>query len=258
MFERLAAAGLLDQAHYTALDLEPGNIALARQRLVNWGDVCGLRVEELESGLAFTGGGREMRLELEAVDAFEFARREAGRREWDLLVANAFLDLVDVPASLPQLFRLLGRSGLFYFTINFDGLTLLEPTLDPAFDRLVEQVYHLTMDERLISGRSSGDSRTGRRLFAQLRAVGAELLEVGSSDWVVFPGSDGYPDDEAYFLHFIIQTMFNALRDRAELDPERLADWAARRHAQVELRELVYIAHQLDFLGVRPEYVWGI
>jgi hypothetical protein len=78
------------------------------------------------------------------------------------------------------------------------------------------------------------------------------LLAAGSSDWLVYPGRDGYPQDEAYFLHFIVQTIFLALREQPEIDPLRLADWAACRHEQVEAGELVYIAHQLDFLGVRP------
>jgi hypothetical protein len=31
----------------------------------------------------------------------------------------------------------------------------------------------------------------------------------------------------------------------------RLAEWIARRHAQVEEGSLIYIAHQLDFVGRR-------
>jgi hypothetical protein len=95
----------------------------------------------------------------------------------------------------------------------------------------------------------SGDSQSGRHLFHHLRQAGAQILAAGSSDWVVFAGEAGYPDDEAYFLHFIVETMRGALAGRAELDNGRFQDWIAQRHAQIEMGELVYIAHQLDFFG---------
>jgi hypothetical protein len=55
-------------------------------------------------------------------------------------------------------------------------------------------------------GAPSGDSPTGRPLFAQLRATDVEVRAAGSSDWVVFAGSNGYAADEAYFLHCIIHS----------------------------------------------------
>jgi hypothetical protein len=105
------------------------------------------------------------------------------------------------------------------------------------------------MDERMTAGKPSGDSRTGRRLFAQLRGAGAQLHAAGSSDWVVFAGENGYPADEAFFLHFIIDTIGGALQGQPELDPARFNRWIAARHAQIEQGELVYITHQLDFAG---------
>jgi hypothetical protein len=80
-----------------------------------------------------------------------------------------------------------------------------------------------------------------------------EILDVGSSDWVIFAGPHGYPSDEAYFLHFIIHTIGTALQGHPKLDPVRLRYWVAQRHAQIEAGSLVYIAHQLDFLGRVPE-----
>ena len=80
-------------------------------------------------------------------------------------------------------------------------------------------------------------------------AAGAEILDAGSSDWVVFPGPAGYPADEAFFLHFIIHTVGTALRGHPDLDASALDHWLQERHAQVEQGKLVYIAHQMDFLG---------
>lgn len=229
MVERLWQAGLLADADTTAIDVEPQNIAAAQQRL--------------------RPIAAERPLTLEAIDMFDFIAREQGRNTWDLLIAHAVLDLLDTPTALPQLFSLLPPGGHFYFTINFDGATIFEPAVEPAFDALVERLYHRTMDERLTGGRPSGDSRSGRHLFHQLRAAGAEIQAAGSSDWVVYAGKDGYPADEAYFLHFIIHTVARALAGHPQLDGEQFAAWIARRHAQIERGELVYIAHQIDFYG---------
>jgi len=228
MAERLLEHNLLTHAIYTAIDIKATNIQAAKERLQ--------RVSP------------NVRLELEAIDLFDFAAREDGRC-WDLLIAHAFLDLMNVPSTLPVLFSFLRPGGLFYFTLNFDGATILQPTIDAAFDAQVEALYHRTMDERLTNGQPSGDSRTGRHLFHQLLASGAEILAAGSSDWVVFAGKDGYPADESYFLHFIINTMQQALATHCEIDQKRFQNWIAQRHAQVEKGTLVYIAHQLDFLG---------
>jgi hypothetical protein len=156
---------------------------------------------------------------------------------------------VDIPTTLPRLFRLLRPGGLFYFTINFDGATLFEPAIDPGFDELIQSLYHRTMDDRITDGHLSGDSRSGRRLFGHLKTAGAQILAAGASDWVVFPGRNGYPDDETYFLHFIIHTIYKALAGHPEMDPLCLDAWATERHAQIERCELVYIAHQMDFVG---------
>jgi SAM-dependent methyltransferase len=230
MFERLAGRGLLAAGgRYTAIDADAANVEEAARR--------------------FQSRPLPVRLELETADLYDFARRERGRRAWELLVAHAVLDLLDAPRALRELFGLLRSGGLFYFTINFDGLTILEPVIDPAFDEEVIALYHRTMDERRVGGRPSGDSRSGRRLLSQIPAAGGAILAAGSSDWVVLPRDGRYPADEAYFLHHILHFFERSLTGRPELDPARFAGWLARRHAQVEAAELIFVAHQLDICG---------
>ena len=102
--------------------------------------------------------------------------------------------------------------------------------------------------------RAAGESRTGRHLFRHLRDASAPALAMGSSDWVVHPAPDGsYPADEAYFLRSILTTIRDALRNRHDrVEPADLAAWLAERGRQLAAGELVYIAHQLDFVGRSP------
>ncbi len=252
MFERLLDWGLLRRATYTAIDLDARNIASAHARLKEWAAHRGLRLSTLSEGPAFENETMSIALQLEAIDLYDFIQREVGKRQWDLLIAHAFLDLVDIPRTLPRLFQLLRPDSLFYFTLNFDGLTILEPEIDAELDERIIRLYHRTMDERIVADSPSGDSCAGRHLFVSLQRAGAEIIAAGPSDWVVFPQHGVYPGDEAYFLHFILHTIHSALAGHPELDGCQLQRWIEQRHAQVEAGSLVYIAHQLDFVGRHP------
>jgi SAM-dependent methyltransferase len=252
MVERLLDWGLLTQAAYTGIDADPNNISAAHHRLPEWAGARGFKVKREPGRMSFLKKESNVSVELETTDLFDFAACQVGQRDWDLLIAHAFLDLMDVPATLTHLFCLLRPNGLFYFTIVFDGATLLEPVIDPALDTHILALYHQTMDQRVTAGRTSGDSQAGRHLFEHLQRAGAQLLATGSSDWVVFAGANGYPAEEAYFLHFIMHTIHSALEGHPELETAQLGDWIAQRHAQIEAGKLIYIAHQLDFLGRPP------
>jgi SAM-dependent methyltransferase len=254
MVERLLDRGLLTRAAYTGIDVEAELIRAAAQRLQGYAAARQVPLTADSGGaMLFATPGQDVRITFEAADLFEFLDRKPGKSAWDLLVAHAVLDLIDLATTLPRLLSRLSPGGLFYFSLNFDGATILEPPIDPDLDALIQTLYHRTMDTRLARGRPSGSSRTGRRLFGGLKEAGARLIAAGSSDWVVFPGPDGYPGDEAYFLHFIIDTIGQALHDNPELAGSRFPAWIDQRHRQIEAQELIYIAHQLDFLGYIEE-----
>jgi hypothetical protein len=191
-------------------------------------------------------------LEIELVEADAFTWLEACTEPpYDAVIASAFLDLVDVPALLPLLWRRLRPGAPFWFPINFDGETIFLPEL-PA-DAAVLRRYHETMDQRVRGGRRAGESRAGRHLLRQIPESGARLTAAGSSDWVVWPAAGGaYPEDEAYFLHHIVRTIEVALARGPGLDPGELASWAETRHRQIDAAQLIYIAHQLDVTGLAP------
>ena len=249
MIERFIEWDLVGYAGYTAVDSSADNVELAIRRLESWALGRGMQVFRSAMDLALQDSNHSFQISFVRADLHKYLSSVADSQHWDLLVAHAFLDLMDVPTVLPGLFRILKPAGLFLMTINFDGVTILEPTIDPALDEQVLDLYHRTMDDRRIMGRPSGDSRTGRHLFHHLKSAGAEVLSSGASDWVVFAGSQGYPGDEAYFLHYLIHTIEQALAGHPELDRDRFEDWIRERDAQINRGELVLIAHQIDFCG---------
>jgi SAM-dependent methyltransferase len=247
MVARLLAWGALGAGEYILLDADRRLLDSSRRWLRDWAAARGLRCDPLPDGLHV--GDLRVRL----VHAELGSYLEAGQgAPADVLIANAVLDLVDVPAVLPGLLRLLVPGGVYWFTINYDGESIFAPG-HPHDDQIM-RAYHRDMDERIRYGRPAGESRTGRHLFQHLRAAGAPALAAGPSDWVVHADPDGtYAADEAYFLRCILDTIQGALRDRPDrVEPADLAGWLGERGRQLAAGELVYIAHQLDFVGRPP------
>jgi SAM-dependent methyltransferase len=247
MVARLIDWGVVGRGEYVLLDADRQLLDSSRRWLRDWATARGLPSELLPDGLRVG----DLRVRLVHAELGSYLNAAEGAAA-DVLIANAVLDLVDVPAILPGLLRLLVPGGVYWFTINYDGETIFEPS--HPYDDQVLQAYHRDMDERIRYGRPAGESRTGRRLFHYLRAAGAPALAAGSSDWVVLAGPDGnYPADEADFVRSILDTIQNALRNHQdELEPANLADWLAVRSRQLAAGELVYVAHQLDFAGRSP------
>jgi SAM-dependent methyltransferase len=251
MLERLIERDVLKAADYVGLDLSAENLQAAPARLAQWGEATGRAVRAESGALQITGMGAEVSARFAQADLYELPERAELGRDWDLLVGHAVLDLVDVARALIALPPRLRPGGHFYFSLVFDGLTVLEPELDRSLDEQIMDLYHETMDRRARQGLPSGDSRAGRHLFRELREAGAELLEAGSSDWVVFPRGGSYSAEEAVFLRWILHFIEHSLTGHTELDPGGLAHWLERRQEQLARAELVYLAHQLDFLGRR-------
>ncbi|MGA9399298.1 class I SAM-dependent methyltransferase [Haladaptatus sp.] len=247
MVERLHSWERLPRrTRYTALDIDPENIAAARKRLLANG------FESHGDGLRIDDGERRLTVSFEVADAIGFAARTDER--WDALVGHAVLDLFDLESALPSLLSALEPGGICYFPITFDGGTTFDPP--HPLDSRVERLYHEHM------GDSHGSSDAGRRLLAALRAretdvrdrgesgTTTRVLAAGGSDWVVFPQNGSYPGNEARFLRYILETIGSVLD---ECDPDRgaFAEWRRTRRRQIERGDLVYVAHQLDVLGKR-------
>ncbi len=251
MVARLIEWGVLKRAEYTLLDVDPELLEDARAWLLDWAGRRSLRAMGHADGVEIQGdGGLDLRVHLVQAELNAFVDQAPRLARADLLIANAVLDLVEVPKLLPRLFELAVPHGLYWFSVNYDGETIFQP--EHADDEAFMRLFHRSMDERVRYGRPAGESRTGRHLFGHLRAVGASVLAAGASDWVVHPGERGYEADEAHFLHLILDTIGEALAQYPEADPQRVSTWLGLRRLQVDHAELTYLAHQLDFLGRCP------
>lgn len=250
MVSRLAEWGVLTAADYTLLDSDASSLRAAADHLRSWALDQGCTTEVREGSLALRSDEVALQMDFEANEAFRYLDDVPESERFDVVMANAVLDLMDLRPALESIWRALKPRGLFWFSINFDGETLLLP--EHELDAEIMRLYHRTMDQRVRHGRPAGDSKTGRRLLTLVGETGASLLSAGSSDWVVFSGNAGYPDDEAYFLHHIVHTIDVALRGHTELRATELERWVRERHAQIEASELRYVAHQLDVFGIGP------
>jgi SAM-dependent methyltransferase len=247
MIERLLEWTALGEAEYIALDSDPGHAAVAARRLQAWAEAHGAAWTAADDD-SWAVEVETSRLSIRWVTASLFDRLVPDG-PFDVVLAHAFLDLVDLDRALPRLLPRLGPGGTFLFTLNFDGLTAFLPEIEPELDRAIVEAYHATMDTRRHEGYPSGSSRTGRRLLAELPRHGAELLAAGSSDWIIYPGAGGYSEDERLVLETMLATVGNALEDGSSVAAGDLARWLGRRREQVASGELIFLAHQIDVLG---------
>lgn len=250
MIERLLEADVLRGGHYTAVDRDSDLLAEADRRLRDWAADGDIPVEPLENGL-----------DLDVQDGLRVRWVEGDIAQgglkplpanWDLVVAHAVLDLVDLESTLPNLMRLLPQEGWFWFTINFDGVTSFLPILDSDLDRRIEDLYHRTMDHRTTaSGQPSGHSQTGRRLLSTLLEEGCRVAASGPSDWVIHPSDGGYSPDEQTLLKFLLDTLENALSGHPDLEQEEFQSWLEHRRRQLTEGQMALVTHQLDICGQR-------
>ena len=226
MIERVIEEGSLKPGSWTMIDEQPALIAEARRRLARTPPFpVELIAADLDSYLA------------------------TPHPAFDLVVANAFLDLLDSPRSLPRISELGRPGGIFLFSITFDGLTAFEPEIDRELDNRILELYNRTMDQRVVGGSRSGDSRCGRHLLTLLPRCGYTIIEAGSSDWIVHPRDGGYPADERFFLSCMLGFFEESLPVGAPLEAGELRRWLHARREQLEANELVFLAHQLDVLA---------
>jgi SAM-dependent methyltransferase len=252
MLIRLLEADLLRRANYTILDQQDENLEFARRQIERWRE-GGAQWGESRPGQEIFLHSDKSHLQVNFVltDIYTYFSAHSNRSRFDLLIAHAVLDLLDLSRALPLMLASLNPEGRFYFPINFDGLTIFEPVIDRPFEEEIYRFYHQSMDWRQHEGLPSGESETGRKLIHRIGLAGAQVRAAGGSDWIVFPQDGGYQDDEAYFLYHILYFIETSLDGHPELDQNRFKGWLEQRRGQIERGELVFLTHQVDLFGVR-------
>eukprot|EP00004_Rigifila_ramosa_P006347 TRINITY_DN17060_c0_g1_i1.p1 TRINITY_DN17060_c0_g1~~TRINITY_DN17060_c0_g1_i1.p1 ORF type:complete len:337 (-),score=63.34 TRINITY_DN17060_c0_g1_i1:37-1047(-) len=252
----------LSQVRYVAVDLQESNLKLAAAHIEAEATALGWSCSSegpLQLRLRRSADSHrrlaDVSVQLLCHNCLELPVEMRGT--FHLLIAAAFLDLVDLPSALPKLFGMLVPSGHFYFPINFDAATQFMPP-DPL-DDTIEAEYHNAIDHHHYTGEINGCSRTGRKLFEEIPRAGGIISAAGSSGWTVYPHQKpAYPAQQAYFLRAILHFMRDALEKRAgsgessRLTTAALAKWLEIREEQVNRGQLCYIAHNIDFFGSWP------
>lgn len=235
---------------YTLVDLQSEILNTAKNRLLEWTQSRGWGPSLETRELSWSTAERSVQLRFIPADLFEYAGSFEGTG-FDAIVGQAVFDLLPVRKALNALRSLFRNDGIWYLPLHFDGITGFEPVIRTSLDRRIEKLYHQSMDRAVHEGEGHEGAQTGRRLLTHLRATGATLKAVGSSDWIVYAEGEGqdYPEDEAYFLYHILHFVENELHTHPAMDPEVLRDWLAQRRKQIENGELIYLAHQLDVLA---------
>jgi hypothetical protein len=244
MLIRLLDMGLPPDSEYVMVDRDSSNLYNSRNLIEDWTSSVGGSFDE-EEGIIHSGPG-SVRLVLRNEDAIEFSN-EGERGSFDLLVSQLFLDLLDMRRCIPLFMELLHTEGIFYFSQVFDGLTRFIP--ESKEDSEMISAYHRVMDD-VGSDWEYRRSTSGSEMLSLLMEMDdVEIDRAGSSDWVITPNGLGLDRDRKDFLHFLIDTMGNALHE--EVDGDHLERWLRGKHGQVREGRLGVIVHQLDVIGVK-------
>lgn len=251
MVPRIISANWMADCHYTLLDLSHENIAASIIYLQEFAvQNKWIFKQQGSNKFLLQSEKKQVQLEMETADFFKYL--STTQKRWDLLIAHAFLDLVSLEDSLPLLFSLIRSGGLFYFSLNYNGFMMLEPSIDPELDEKIFSLFHQDMETRRHLGRPTGGSLSGERLYAELSKLGVQINAVGNSDWLINPQDGSYSEDEEFFLFFILATIKNALQDYAEIPFPILSDWVEGYKELIANNQLLFVAHHMDFLGIRP------
>jgi len=117
---------------------------------------------------------------------------------------------------------------------------------------MVVRRYHVSMRRRNLElGIPDGEYRLGRKLAPIWRRCGGKILSLGSSNWVIYPGHGRYHKEERHLLQSILNFVAQSLRGYSEIAPDKIDFWIRERKRPLENRELIFVAHNLDFLGTK-------
>lgn len=253
MIQRLFETVPFFDVDYTLMDVALDNLAAVLPVLSDYANQNHIHMQILEKDhFVLSADGKQCRIHLLEGDLMELPDFDIPR--WDGIIAHAVLDLLPLDAALPVLFASLKAGGWLYSTINFDGMTLLEPEIDRSLDHQIINAYHDSMDNRRLDGFASAGSLTGRKLFYALQKQQFKIQAAGASDWFVFANEEGiYPFDEAFFLECILDFFEESVGNSKLVGSTQFQRWLELRRKQVKTGALMLVTHQYDYFAVRTK-----
>ncbi len=253
MLERILARTAVRQLVYTVVEPEATHIDALRVELCAFGEREGYRVDAMDAArLVLTRVDRRVEIQLAQEDVFAFLERPASEA-YDLLVAQAFLDLFEIEPLMSLLVSAVVPGGGLYFPITFDGVSSWLPVIDAAFDDRVEHQYHRSMDARGAAMDRAPRSRTGRHVVYHLaRRTAIAAVESGGSDWIVCaPFGGELQAGEAAFLHALLDGYERELTGQFEDESEQWRAWLTLRRRSIDTGGALFLAHHLDIFAQR-------
>lgn len=251
MIQRLFETVPFFDVDYTLMDVEADNLAVVLSVFSDYASRHHIQMDILEKDhFILSTDGKKARVHLLEGDLLKLP--DFDFEPWDGIITHAVLDLLPLDAALPVLFACLKPGGWLYSTINFDGMTLLEPEIDPILDYQIMRAYHNSMDARRLGELTSAGSLTGRKLFFALQEYNFLIQGAGASDWFVFANEGLYPSDEAYFLECILDFFEESVGRRGVIESDQFQGWLEQRRGQIKSGALILITHQYDYFALRP------
>ena len=176
-----------------------------------------------------------------------------GAAGFDVVIAHAVLDLLPLEGVCGVLRALLRPRGILYATLNYDGLTRLLPRYtDPSLEDRILDLYDSSMDERRVKGQATGGSRTGSSLPAAVESAGMEILDLGCSDWQVYPRRRSYAPGEEVLIRAMLGFIRNEIARSGGVSRQDLRRWYEDRHRRLDEGSLGLFVHHVDVLARRP------
>jgi SAM-dependent methyltransferase len=247
MLQRLLKWGVPKSTIYVGIDSDPRIIKPFEHTLNTF--LGNVQTNTKENGIEIAAPGG-IRILLYIQEAENFLKKEENK--FEVITSCSFFDLVNVYSILPLAYEKLRKGGWAYFVCNFGGDTYFEPIISSKLDDRVVSLYHDSMKRRnLALGIPDGEYCSGRKLAPIWQRCGGEIISLGSSDWVIYPRHGGYPEKECHLLQSILNFVTQSLRGYSEIAPEEIDFWIRERKRQLENGKLIFVAHNLDFLGTK-------
>lgn len=250
MLLRIIEWDLTNRLVLTGLDSEPELLDQCREtvegRLSDWGFIVtsgpqSCRAEDL---------GRSVELKLHGSKLAGF---HPDPTCYDLITAQALMDIVPLDDTLQQVKGWLKPGGHFYATLNYDGGTHLFPHYwSNTFEVRLLENYDQSMERRRVDGKPTGGSHSGTHLHAALMDNGFEILGYGSSDWNMTPERGVYRDQDVICLQTILECIRMEGTAAGGFESPELDAWFLDRLERIRSGHLGLIVHQLDILASHP------